>query len=97
MRKFLMTALAVTAMVGFAAPTFAGGAVVTGHAPMQSSMVQKAGWDDCHDWDGHRHECRDKGWDRKREGEYRGEGSCRRHGHDHYFEDGHWHECHKHM
>ena len=94
MRKFLIAAVAAASLVGFGGAT---GAAVISHAP-QVSMIQKAGWDDCHDWDGHRHECRDKGWDRHHDHSWWGEDSCRRHGHDHFMgDDGHWHECHHHM
>ena len=91
MRKFLTIALALAAVTGFAGSTVAGVGQTVKVSPV--SMVQKAAWEDCHDWDGHKHMCRDKGWDHHNDGMY-GKGSCRMHGHDHYIgEDGPWHEC----
>ena len=91
MRKFLTIAVAVAAVAGFAGSTSAGVGTAVKVSPV--SMIQKAAWEDCHDWDGHRHMCRDKGWDHHNDGMY-GERSCRMRGHDHYIgEDGHWHEC----
>ncbi|HEY3813281.1 MAG TPA: hypothetical protein VGL66_08630 [Caulobacteraceae bacterium] len=92
MRKFLTIAVALAAAAAFAGSTTAGvsPAVKVGHV----SLVQKAAWDDCHDWDMHKHECRDKGWDHHHDKGWMGERSCRDRGHDHYLgEDGHWHEC----
>ena len=91
MRKFLAIAAAAAAVIGFAGSTTAGVAVAVKGASV--SMVQKADWVDCHDWDGHKHRCRDAGWDHGHDGWY-GKGTCRIHDHDHYIgDDGRWHEC----
>jgi hypothetical protein len=92
MRKLLTIAVAVTALIGFAGSTTAG--VSSAVKGVTVSMVQKTAWDDCHDWDGHRHMCRDAGWDHHHDRGWVGARSCRMRGHDHFLgEDGHWHEC----
>lgn len=93
MRKLLTIALATAVMASYATIGNAGVSAMV-HAPAYSS-VQKAEWHDCHDWDNHRHECRDHGWDRHHDHSWFGPESCHHHGHDHFLgEDGHWHECH---
>ena len=92
MRKFLTIALAAAALTGFAGSTVAGVGQAVKVSPV--SMIEKAQWNDCHDWDGHKHMCRDKDWDHHHDRGFMGEKSCRMHGHDHFLgEDGHWHEC----
>ena len=92
MRKFLTIALALAAVTGFAGSTIAGSGQAVKVSPV--SMIEKAQWNDCHDWDGHKHMCRDKDWDHHHDRGFMGEKSCRMHGHDHFLgEDGHWHEC----
>ena len=50
-------------------------------------------WRDCRDWDHDGRRCRDTDWDDHRMRGYMGIRSCRVRGHDHYFDDGRWHEC----
>jgi hypothetical protein len=94
MRKFLTLALAAACLAGYASSSFAGvGGAVAAHAPAVSLMT-KAEWRDCREWDRDRRECRDRDWDRHHNRNWYGIRSCRLRGHDHFIgEDGHWHEC----
>ncbi len=92
MRKLLVIALAAASMAGFASITQAGVGTVVHAQPV--SMITKAEWRDCREWDRRRHECRDREWDRHHDRSWYGERSCRERGHDHFIgEDGRWHEC----
>jgi Ni/Co efflux regulator RcnB len=93
MRRFLTAVLAAAAISSPAALAFAAPAAIV--TPATVTYVDDA-WHDCRSWDGHRHMCRDREWDRTRwnEQEWYGRGSCRE-GHDHYINRrGHWKSCH---
>jgi hypothetical protein len=56
-------------------------------------MCVRDEWRDCRDWDRDGRRCRDRDWDDRRWRDYDGRDSCRRRGHDRYFEDGRWLRC----
>ena len=92
MKKILTLGLALASL---SAPLAAAAGAAQAR-PEQISRVQDE-WRDCRRWDRHRHECRDRDWDRDRwnEHEWYGRRACGD-TRDHYLDGrGRWRACHR--
>lgn len=89
MKKLMIAGLALASLIGSVA--------VAAPAPnlQGASIIRVDDWRDCREWDGGRHMCRDRDWDRGRwrEGDWYGRESCRE-GHERFIDRwGHWQMC----